>query len=126
MRVRAAVLIVLVLAVAAAPAAAQNSPFGGLAPAQTTPDVTVAAPASSGGVAGLQTWQETLIVIAGVALIAGIGLAIVADARSRAPVSEAELGHPGMGGPHPNRSPEAKQRARAKAKAARRQRRANR
>jgi hypothetical protein len=118
---RAVVLATLALAAAPAAAVAQ-SPFQALPPAQTTPDVTVA-PSSDGGGGGLATWQEVLMFGAGLILIGGIGWAIVSDARNRAPVSDAELAHPGMGGSTPRRSPQAKQRARQKAKAARKQRR---
>lgn len=40
---------------------------------------------------GLERWQEILIFLAGVALLAGIGFAIVGDAKKVAPVTEGEL-----------------------------------
>jgi hypothetical protein len=119
---RAVLLATVALAAAPAAAVAQSSPFQALPPAQTTPDVTVA-PSSINGGGGLATWQEVLIFAAGLILIGGIGWAIVSDARNRAPVSDAELAHPGMAGTSPRRSAQAKQRARQKAKAARKQRR---
>jgi hypothetical protein len=118
----AALLATLALAAAPAAALAQQDPFGGLPQAQSTPtEVVVNPPAQGSG--GLKGWQEALIFGAGVILIAGIAWAIVSDARHRAPVADAELAHPGMGAPRPNRSPQAKARARQKAKQARKQRR---
>jgi hypothetical protein len=110
---------------AATPAAAQQSPTLG-APGQ--PDVTVApqpttSPSSDAG--GLETWQQLLIVAAGVILLGGIAVAIIGDARERAgrlrggPATE-----PSTAG-HRHRQ-QSKQRARAKAKAAKAQRRKNR
>jgi hypothetical protein len=120
----AALALVLALA-SGAPAAAQQSPTLG-APGQ--PDVTVApqqtTTASSGG-GGLETWQELLIVAAGIILIGGIAFAILGDARERAgrlrggPATEPSTAT------HRHRQ-QSKQRARAKGKAAKAQRRKNR
>jgi hypothetical protein len=117
-------VLALVLALAA-PAGAQQAPTLGAPPA---PDVTAStAPAStSTGNGGLKTWQEALIFAAGIILIGGIAVAILADSREKAD----RLGHgtavtePGAA-PHRHKQ-HSKQQARAKAKAARAQRRRNR
>ena len=119
-------ITVVALVFALAPAAfGQRAPTLGAPP---QPDVTVhtARQTTAGGGGGLKTWQEALIFGAGLVLIAGIALAILADARERAarvggrrPVTE-----PGEA-PHRHRQ-RSKERARAKAKAARAQRRRNR
>lgn len=119
--VRLPVLLLTLLALAPAGATAQFSP---LPPAQTTPTVVVAPPDPDDG--GLQGWQQTLVFLAGGLLLAGIGWAIVRDARHRAPVKPGEEAHPGAGAPKANRSAKQRQRARAKARQARRQRRRNR
>ncbi len=112
-------VLLAALALALAPAAAQAQ-FAPLPPAQgqTTPTVVVQPDADSGG---LESWQEILIFSAGAILLAGIGWAIVTDARSRAPVKEGEA-RPGTAGSKPRRSQREKERARARAKAARAQR----
>jgi hypothetical protein len=120
-------MLALVLALAA-PAGAQQAPTLGAPP---TPDVTVnTGPSttlgSTTGNGGLKTWQEALIFAAGVILIGGIAVAILADSRERA----ARLAHgravtePGTA-PHRHKQ-RSKAQARAKAKAARAQRRRNR
>ncbi|HEX2105037.1 MAG TPA: hypothetical protein VHF51_15375 [Solirubrobacteraceae bacterium] len=121
--VAAALVCALVLA---APAAAQQSPTLGAPPA---PDVTVQSQPgtqTSAGGGGLETWQQALILGAGIILIGGIAVAILSDARERA----GRLGHGGpatepAGASHRHRQ-QSKQRARAKGKAARAQRRKNR
>lgn len=115
---RAAVLAVLTLAVAPAAARAQFAP---LPQAQQQTQPTVVVPADNDSSGGLETWQEYLIFGAGLILLAGIGWAIVTDARSRAPVREGETHRLGGRG-KPRRSEREKQRARARAKAARAQR----
>jgi hypothetical protein len=123
----AAVISALALALAA-PAAtlAQANPFAPLPPPsqqqqqqQTTPTQRTAT-----GNGGLKRWQEILIFLGGVVLLGGIAMAILSDARRRAPVADGELvsATPGQGS-HKHAS---KQRAREKAKAARRARRSNR
>jgi hypothetical protein len=119
----AALLAALALALLPAAAAAQT-PFQTLPPAQTTPTVTVAPPDPNQD--GLQGWQQTALILSGVLLVVAIGWLIRQDARRRAPLKPGELAHPGVDAPKPNRSPEAKARARARAKAAKRQRRRNR
>lgn len=81
---------------AAAPGAmAQSNPFTPPAPL-VPPEQPAAEPANVADPdsEGLEGWQETLIFIAGFALLFGIGLTIVADAKRRRPVTEEEL-HPG-------------------------------
>jgi len=116
----------LILALAAAgPAAGQQAPTLG---APETTQSTAAPPPETDttGNGGLKTWQEVLIFCAGLVLLAGIGFAIVGDARDRA----ARLTRRGRepetaGAPHKHRQ-QAKQRARAKSRQARAQRRKNR
>jgi hypothetical protein len=107
-------------------AVAQDNPFAPLPQSGPPPTQTVVAPTNAGSDDGLSTWQEVLIFGAGLVLIAGIGYAIVSDARNRAPVSDAEIGHPGMAGSKANRSQKQRDRARAKAKVGRAQRKRNR
>jgi hypothetical protein len=127
MRIAAPLLATLALLTAPALAPAQQNPFAPLpqAPQSGTPTVVVSNSTADSG--GLATWQEILIFGAGLALLLGIAWAIVSDARSRAPVKDSELAHPGMGGPvRTNRSRKQKDRARAKAKVGRAQRKRNR
>jgi hypothetical protein len=124
-RVGSAIAATACVLALAAPAGAQQAPTLGAPP---TPDVTaqtVGTTSSGGG--GLATWQEALIFAAGIILIGGIAIAILADARERA----TRLGHgrevstdPGTA-PHRHKQ-RSKQQQRAKAKAARAQRRRNR
>jgi F0F1-type ATP synthase epsilon subunit len=115
----------LVLALAAAPAGAQQAPTLGAPPAPDVTAQTVQTTSTTGG-GGLKAWQEALIVAAGIILIGGIAVAILADSRERA----RRLGHgrpvtePGQA-PHRHKQ-RSKQQARAKGKAARAQRRRNR
>lgn len=96
---RRALVTAVLLSVLALPAAAlAQSPFSPLPPAQTAtqaPTTTSNSSSSNGDSGGLQSWQEILIFMGGVALIAGIGYAIVTDARRNAPVKEGEAGHIG-------------------------------
>jgi hypothetical protein len=127
MRIALGVLAALTLMVMPTAAAGQGNPLGPLpTPAPTPPETVVVAPSNDGG-DGLKGWQELLIFGAGFILLAGIAWAIVSDARSKAPVKDSELAHPGMGGPvKANRSQKQRERARAKAKVARAQRKRNR
>jgi hypothetical protein len=120
-------LVALAIALAcAAPALAQQAPtLGG----EATQTQTAAPPdTTDSGNGGLKTWQEVLIFAAGLILLAGIGFAIVGDARDRARRlsrhGDAEAATAG-GVPHRHRA-QAKQRARAKGRAAKAQRRKNR
>ena len=88
------------LCVLASPAAAlAQSPFSPLPPAQTQTQAqtttTGNTSTNNGDSGGLSSWQEILIFLGGIALIVGIGYAIVTDARKNAPVSDHELGHIG-------------------------------
>jgi hypothetical protein len=96
---RFVLLICLLLAfsapVAGVASAQDASPFAPLPQATTTPDQTTTTSSTStdddGGLAG---WQQVLIFLGGGILIAGIGWAILADARSHAPVEdETEVQH---------------------------------
>ena len=124
-RVGWSIAVVAVLLALAAPAGAQQAPTLGAPPA---PDVTVqTAATTSTGNGGLKTWQEALIFAAGVILIGGIAVAILADSREKA----ARLGHGRAAVTDPGAAPHrhkqrSKQQARQKAKAARAQRRRNR
>jgi hypothetical protein len=120
-----AVMALALALAAAAPAVGQQAPTLG---APETTESTAAPPpeTDTDGNGGLATWQEVLIFCAGLVLLAGIGFAIVGDARDRA----ARLTRRGRepetaGAPHKHRQ-QAKQRARAKARQARAQRRKNR
>jgi hypothetical protein len=125
-RVGWSIAVVGVVLALAGPARAQQAPTLGAPPApdvtvQTTPVTT-----DSGG-GGLKTWQEALIFAAGIILIGGIAVAILADARERAN----RLGHGRAVSTEPGTAPHrhkqrSKQQAREKAKAARAQRRRNR
>jgi hypothetical protein len=92
--------IAALLCVLAPPAAAlaQQNPFAPLPqpqePQQTT-TTSGSTSSSAGDSGGLKNWQEILIFMGGVALIAGIGYAIVTDARRNAPLKEGEEGHIG-------------------------------
>ena len=132
------VLAALVLAAAAAaPAAAQNGdPFAPLPPAQDDPPVVV--PTVAGEDEGLQSWQQTLLIVGGVLFVVAIGVAIARDARQHAPddsrragagrAAEGFAGGPGSGAA-PGRgsvTPQDRRRARAKARTARASRKKNR
>jgi len=120
----AMVMMALALAVAA-PAGAQQAPTLGAPPA---PSVTAQPVQSTTGAGngGLKTWQEVLIVAAGIILIGGIAVAILTDSRERA----AKIRHGGpitdpAEAPHRHKQ-RSKQQARAKARAAKAARRKNR
>jgi hypothetical protein len=113
----AAVVVVLALAPAAH---AQQAPTLG-APTQTAPPVTTTTAASD---RGLKTWQELLIFGAGIVLLGGIAIAIIGDARDRAPTADRRaVTEPA--GPKRHRQRD-KDRAREKARTARAQRKRNR
>jgi hypothetical protein len=122
----AALLVVLALLLPAA-AGAQQAPSLG-APTETqAPVVTTSTNTAD---RGLKTWQELLIFGAGLILLVGIAVAIIGDARERAPVEERRRdgGLETAGGtrvpPHERRR--RKEQARAKGRAARRARKQNR
>src|ERR671937_484210 len=71
------------MAVAVPPALAQQAPtLGQPTPQETAPPTSTTA---SAGDRGLKTWQEALIFGAGGVLLGGIAVAIIGDARERAP-----------------------------------------
>lgn len=118
-------MVALALALAA-PAGAQQAPTLGAPP---TPNVTVNSGPSTtvdNGGGGLKTWQEALIFAAGLILIGGIAVAILADSREKA----ARVGH-GRAVTEPSEAPHrhkqrSKAQARAKGKAQKAARRRNR
>jgi hypothetical protein len=82
----------IALLLAPGPALAQLGGGGGQLGAPETPDVP--APVTQDPTDdGWETWQTLLVTAAGVLLIAGIGVAIVGDARRAAPVTEEDLRH---------------------------------
>ena len=119
-------LAALVLALStAAPVAAQQSPTLG-APETQTQDAAPPPETTDSGNGGLKTWQQVLIFSAGVILLAGIGFAIVGDARERTRKFSHPTGEEAATGVPHKHSQQAKQRARAKARAAKAARRKNR
>jgi hypothetical protein len=119
-------LAALVLALAlAASAGAQETPTLGAPETQTDAAPPPEDTTTAGG-GGLKTWQEALIFGAGLILLAGIGFAIVGDARDRARRLSRHGTTPETAGVPHKHSQQAKQRARAKARRARAQRRKNR
>jgi hypothetical protein len=126
----ARILVLSCLALAAAGpavAAAQVNPFDNLPPAQQdTSTVQTTTSTTTGQDDGLQRWQEVLIFLAGIALIAGIGFAIVGDARKNAPVTEDEIAGAHKSSAAGARKAHSKAKSRKKAKAARAARKHNR
>ena len=83
---RSALIAVLVaLLVAPAGAAAQSAPFQPLPQAPPTAPEPVA-PAPGGVDEGITALQQGFLILAGVVLVLGIGVAIARDARRHAPV----------------------------------------
>jgi len=114
-------LLAVVVALAAPPAAFGQGAFGPLPQATTAAPPTTASSSSTVDNGGLRTWQEILIFLGGVGLIAGIAWAILSDARKAAPMTEAEYAGHGAGAGGRKAQTKAKGRKRAKAaKAARR------
>jgi hypothetical protein len=127
MRFAAALLAAFALLATPAAVLAQSNPLGPLPTPAPAPAETVVVAQDDDGGDGLKGWQQALILGAGIVLLAGIAWAIVSDARSRAPVKEGEIAHPGLEhAPKRNRSQKQRERDRAKAKLARQQRKRNR
>jgi hypothetical protein len=128
-RVGSSIAVLALVMALAGPASAQQAPTLGAPP---TPNVTVnsgpsASLGSTTGNGGLKTWQEVLIFAAGIILIGGIAVAILADSRERA----GRLGHGRAAVTEPGEAPHrhkqrSKQQARAKGKQQRAARRRNR
>jgi hypothetical protein len=87
----ALLLAAALLALAPSPALAQLG-GGGQLGAPEQPDVPVPETVDPTD-DGWETWQTLAVTAAGVLLIAGIGVAIVGDARRAAPVTEDDLRH---------------------------------
>ena len=127
-----ALALVVVLVLAPAAVAQTDSPFNPIpqAPAQTvqTPTVTTQTTSQSNVYSdGLKTWQAVLIVLAGIILLLGIAMAIMRDARTRAPVVEEDEAFASQHSRDAHAvSRNAKARQRKKAKSIRAQRRHNR
>jgi hypothetical protein len=96
---RRPIAIAAVLCLLALPAAAvAQNPFGPLPQSQQqqAPPTTTGSSNTLDDGGGLKTWQEILLFLGGVILIAGIGYGIVIDARRNAPVKEGEESHIGQ------------------------------
>ena len=94
---RSILVAVLAAALLAPAGAAAQSPFQPLPPAPApapAPETVVTEPGSEDG--GISALQQAFLIIAGVVLVVGIGVAIARDARKNAPV-EARPGS-GSGG----------------------------
>jgi hypothetical protein len=116
-------VVVAVLALAPAAPAQQAPTLGAPTPQETAPPVTTTTAAAD---RGLKTWQELLIFGAGIVLLGGIAIAIIGDARERAPTQDRRPAtEPGGAGPKRHRQRD-KERAREKARIARAQRKRNR
>lgn len=123
----ATVLLTLLVAGPLAPAAAvAQTPFAPLPQsAPTTTEPTVAPTTTTAEDQGLERWQEILIFLGGVVLVIGIGVAVLRDAKKRAPVEDEERFYretTERTGPDPRK----KAKARKKTKAQRAARRHNR
>jgi len=97
---RRTLALAALLCVLAPPAVSvAQGPFGPLPqpqqPAQTT-TTSGSSSTTTDDSGGLKRWQEILIFMGGIALIVGIGYAIVTDARRNAPLKEGEEGHIGQ------------------------------
>ncbi|MCW3012353.1 MAG: hypothetical protein JWO90_2757 [Solirubrobacterales bacterium] len=84
---RSALVAVLAAALLApVSAGAQSAPFAPLPQApQPQPETVVVAPGSSGD-EGISSFQQALLIAAGVLFVVGIGVLIARDARRNAPV----------------------------------------
>ena len=125
---RFALLLTLVaLLLPTAAAFGQASPFEGLP--QGTPETPTQTRTQIGSTPtddGLESWQTILIAVAAVALLTGVIVVILRDARRRAPIAAGDEEAAHKPADAHKRSQEAKRRQRQKDKAAREQRRRNR
>lgn len=119
----ATVLLTLLVAGPLAPAAVAQTPFAPLpqsAPTTTEPVApTTTTPAEE---QGLERWQEILIFAGGIVLVLGIAVAVLRDAKKRAPVEDEERFYretTEKSGPDPRKKAKARKRAKAQ-RAARR------
>jgi hypothetical protein len=116
-------IVIALLVSATAFAQGAFSPLPAAAP-DTTPTAGATTTTATSSQGGLKHWQEILMFLGGVGLIAGISWAILSDARRVAPVTAAEAaGHGSSAGV---RKAQQKQQARKKAKAQRAARKRNR
>lgn len=125
---RLLVLGCVALAAVPATAGAQANPFTPLPQAQTdtSTQATTTTTSTTSGNGGLTRFQEVMIFLAGVALLGGIGFAIVGDARKNAPVSEKDRAGAHVGHATGATKAQSKAKARAKAKRQRQARKKNR
>lgn len=85
----ATLLLTLIAAGSLAPAVAfAQTPFAPLPQPQNTETEATTSGATDPNDGGLERWQEILIFAGGIALVVGIGWAILSDARGVAPVSD--------------------------------------
>jgi len=89
-RFSATLLLTLVAAGSLAPAAAlgQANPFTPLPPSAGATETTETQGTTEPADEGLKRWQELLLFAGGIALILGIGWAILHDAQRHAPVED--------------------------------------
>ena len=120
-----ALAVILLLAVAPGAHAQNATPFDSLPPATPEQTETQATTTTTDTNGGIETWQAVLIVIGGVILLGGIGIAIARDARRRAPLVDAAAADHRDADAHKH-ARATKQRQRQRAKAARAARRKNR
>ena len=114
-----ALLTVLVLLLGAAPAAAQQDPFGPI-PQSPQPSEPAPAPDDSGDEddGALSGLESALIGLAAAGLIAGLAWFILRDAKRRAPVDEEHPMAESFAGKHPgSRAPKAKRKQQSRARA---------
>jgi hypothetical protein len=116
--IRLTTLLCVLMLIVPAAGAAQDNPFGPVAPAPQQPTPTPAPPPPDDEDEGLSDRQQLLIALAGGVLVIGIAWGIVRDARRRAPAVDhmaiEEGGTTSHGSRPPKRQRVAQQRARAK------------
>ena len=125
----ALLLTLFALLLPTAGAFGQASPFEGLpqgTPETPTQTQTRTQIGSGNTDDGLESWQAIMIAVAAVALLTGVIVVILRDARRRAPITAGDDEAAHKPADAHKRSQEAKRRQRQKDKAAREQRRRNR